>query len=312
MNNIAVLIVVFNGERWLNRCLRSLSVEEKLDIYIFDNHSTDNSIKIIQSYEDVSFFYKSSKNIGFGQANNYLMYEMLERNQYKHCLLLNQDAWILPNTMVSFNTLLPSFSEYSVISPLHLSRDTKNIDDDLEEYLIDGELKIILDLFPETEHLLDIYDIDFVNAAAWFIKVEDLKKIGGFDPLFFYTGEDMDFAFRLKHHGFKMGVSPKICIVHDKYQREPILPNNNFKYRASHKADLLIRIKDIRKSSFDAYFSAFKFLIKHLGISIVKTQLWRFRYNCKLLIFLILNIHLFSEHRSKSKSTFGAFLNIKQ
>ena len=309
MNKIAVVIIVFNGEHWLHQCLQSVCGKESLDVYIYENNSSDRSKEIILEYKKLSFTHFSKQNIGFGPANNFLMNEIIKRDNYSYCLLLNQDAWLLPNSIKLFNELLPSFKDYSIICPLHLSKDEQKLDNHLEEYILNEGLNSIIDQFPNTQPLNIIYDIGFTNAAAWFVKIDDLKKIGGFDPLFFYTGEDMDYAARIKYLGFRMGITPKVSIVHDKYLREPLLPGNNFKYHASHKADLLIRIKSLSKSSLVAYFSGLKFLLKHIVISIGKAQLWRLKLNCNLLIYLVMNIRLFESHRSKSKKPNGAFLN---
>jgi hypothetical protein len=36
----------------------------------------------------------------------------------------------------------------------------------------------------------DVYDVGFVNAAAWLVTRECLEKVGGFSPSFFHYGED--------------------------------------------------------------------------------------------------------------------------
>ncbi|MCX5900139.1 MAG: glycosyltransferase, partial [Proteobacteria bacterium] len=63
-------------------------------------------------------------------------------------------------------------------------------------------------------HLHKIYDVPFVNAAAWLMRRSLLETVGGFDPIFFMYGEDNDYCVRARHHGFKIGITPEARIFH--------------------------------------------------------------------------------------------------
>ena len=311
MNKIAVVLVVYNGERWLEQCLSSITSDPLADLFVWNNNSSDCSKKIIHGFPDIEFKFDSTENIGFGEANNRLVKKIIDLNKYDYCLLLNQDAYLLKESLSGFYSRLDSFNKYTVICPLHLSDDTNHIDDDLSRYLKNDQLDFIIDAFPKNLHNLnDIYPIRFTNAAAWFLKLADVERLGLFDPIFFYTAEDNDIVHRMEYHGFHMGVSPKISVIHDKFNRPGLKPSNTPKYHHSHFSDVFLRLKDIRYPYLKGFIAAILYIIVHLIKSLWGLQLWRFSYNLKLLYKVIFQQSKVLYHRKKSKELNGPFLNI--
>ena len=56
-----------------------------------------------------------------------------------------------------------------------------------------------------------------------------LETIGGFDPIFFLYGEDDNYLQRMEYHGVKLGLVPKVQIIHDHQENEK---NFTSEYRA--------------------------------------------------------------------------------
>lgn len=65
---VFVVIVTYNGMRWLGKCLSS--IPEKYEVIIVDNNSTDETVQFIQKYNREITLFQESTNLGFGQANN--------------------------------------------------------------------------------------------------------------------------------------------------------------------------------------------------------------------------------------------------
>ena len=208
---ILVIIVSYNFERWIDLCLGSLRQStHSIDVVVIDNASKDRTIqRITQNYPEVRLV-ESQSNLGFGRANNIGMQIALSEG-YTHLFLLNQDAWIEPDTIGTLASLSLEHPEYGVLSPVHLTGKGDKLDPGFGQY---ARIQNTTEL-PNNE----LVDIPFVNAALWMIPISVLKKIGGFCPLFYHYGEDKDFINRLNYHHFKVGYSPKVFGYHDREYR---------------------------------------------------------------------------------------------
>ena len=208
---VLVIIVSYNFERWIDRCLGSLrSSEHPVDTVVIDNASQDQTLRRIKKdYPEVRLI-ESKTNLGFGQANNIGMKMALEEG-YTHVFLLNQDAWIDPNTIGTLVDLSQRHPSYGILSPVHLTDKGDKPDPGFGHY---AELQTLQDLPSE-----DILQVPFVNAAFWMIPIHVLQKVGGFCPLFYHYGEDKDFVNRLHYHQYQVGYSPQVFGNHDREYR---------------------------------------------------------------------------------------------
>lgn len=208
---VLVIIVSYNFERWIDRCLGSLRLSEHpVDTVVIDNASQDQTVqRIKRDYPEIRLM-ESKSNLGFGRANNLGM-EIALSEGYSHVFLLNQDAWIEPNTIGTLVALSQSHPAYGIFSPIHLTGKGDKPDPGFGHY---ARLQT-LQLLPSDE----ILPLPFVNAAFWMIPVSVLKKVGGFCPLFYHYGEDKDFVNRLHYHQYKVGYSPHVFGNHDREYR---------------------------------------------------------------------------------------------
>jgi GT2 family glycosyltransferase len=102
MANIAkifVIIVTYKGHLWYERCFKSLRDSElPVQIIVIDNASNDGTVEYIRAHFPDIHLIESKENLGFGRANNLGMRYALD-NGADYVFLLNQDAWIEPNTI---------------------------------------------------------------------------------------------------------------------------------------------------------------------------------------------------------------------
>ena len=66
----------------------------------------------------------------------------------------------------------------------------------------------------------EIVSVPFINAAFWMLPRRTLETVGGFSPLFYHYGEDIDYAHRVKYHEMKVGYVPAIWGCHDRAERQ--------------------------------------------------------------------------------------------
>lgn len=221
---ILVIIVSYNFERWIDRCLGSLRQSEKqADVVVIDNASQDRTVSLIESrYPEVRLI-KSKENLGFGRANNIGMKMALEEG-YDAVFLLNQDAWIDANVLGRLSELSRTHPSYGILSPVHLTGSGQKLDFGFAGYSKLGnpdEVKIqSLKSLQEGSRRAELIPLSFVNAAFWLIPTAVLRQIGGFCPLFYHYGEDVDYINRLRHFGYPVGYAPEVFGCHDREYRK--------------------------------------------------------------------------------------------
>ena len=208
---VLVIIVSYNFEPWLERCLGSLRHSfYPVDTVVIDNGSTDQTIqRIRKDYPEIRLL-PQNKNLGFGRANNIGMQIALAEG-YDFVFLLNQDAWIDSNTIGELVELSQSYPQYGILSPVHLTGKGDKPDPGFGYYAQIQQLDQLSDK--------NILPIPFANAALWMIPVSVLKKVGGFSPLFYHYGEDKDFVNRLTYHDYQVGYSSQVFGNHDREYR---------------------------------------------------------------------------------------------
>ena len=88
MKKVLVIVVTFNGMKWLDRCLGSVrSSETPADLYVVDNASADGSADFVEREYPEAVLVRNSENLGFTQANNVGFRYALE-NGYDFAYLL--------------------------------------------------------------------------------------------------------------------------------------------------------------------------------------------------------------------------------
>jgi GT2 family glycosyltransferase len=220
---VFVIIVTYKGQRWYDSCFTSLrNSETPVQTVVVDNASNDGTVEFIkQKYPEIQLIV-SDINLGFGQANNKGIRYALD-NGADYILLLNQDAWIKHDTIGELINIHENNPQYGILSPLHLNVDETHIEKLLLNRLDDfwvTDSRLFDDMY--FDRLSDVYETKYVNAASWFIPRETIEKIGGFDPLFFHYGEDDNYLKRVIYHGLKVGICPRLKVVHDNDRPRPL------------------------------------------------------------------------------------------
>lgn len=216
---VVCVVVTYNGMAWLDRCLGSLIASSApVHVIVVDNGSTDGTVDHIRrAFPEVELI-PTAENLGFGRANNVGLRLALDRGA-GHVFLLNQDAWVQPETIAELIRAAREHPTFGVISPMHLNGTGTALDGNFSSYIIPARCPgLYSDLVLGHPHDAP-YPVQFVNAAAWLITRNCLETVGGFNPSFFHYGEDDNYLARMHFHGLKAGVMPSAWIHHDREQR---------------------------------------------------------------------------------------------
>ena len=160
--NIYTIIVTYNGMRWADACFGSLRGSTvPLHTVVVDNGSTDGTPqRIAERFPEVHLI-RSDENLGFGRGNNAGIRYALGQGA-THFFLLNQDAWIYPDTV---ERLLGAEDDRSgILSPVHLDGSAERMDEAFKRYLF-GDAAATRDDGLLLGGLTSPREARFINAA---------------------------------------------------------------------------------------------------------------------------------------------------
>lgn len=240
MNKIAVIIVTYNGMKWIEQCLNSVVKSSiSVSLIVIDNCSIDGTANYIKTNFPNVIVFEQKENLGFGRANNFGMSYALKQNA-DFVFLLNQDAFVDKNTIEKLVAVSIHKPEYGIISPIHLNGEGTALEWYFSGFMnMDNSPNFYSDYVLNTT-LKEIYETKFVNAAAWLLPRRILKEIGGFDPIFWHYGEDDNYCQRILYHGYKIGVVPNIFVRHDGKRR---FVADNYLFSVSYFNDFVKRLQ---------------------------------------------------------------------
>jgi len=239
--NVFVIIVTYNGARWIDKNIPSLLASSyPVRIIAVDNQSTDNSVALLRQYPEVDVI-ETGSNLGFGKANNIGMKKALEQGA-DYLFLLNQDAWVFEDTIASLIQNMEANPQVGLLSPLHFQANETDYDTAFATYLSrkNGEVN-------------GLQTVPFVNAAAWMLTEKCVQRVGRFEPLFGHYGEDRNYCDRVLYHKFLIAIDTNARIVHDR-----IITRNFSKDIAQSKYKILATLINPANSFSVAYTKGFK------------------------------------------------------
>lgn len=239
---VVVIIVTYNGAKWLRKCFQSLEDSTcKVEIIVVDNNSSDNSVEIIQSFPEIQLI-QSAENLGFGKANNIGIQKAIELGA-DYVFLLNQDTWVFPETISNLVEVAEMNEQFGIVSPLHYSGDEVHLDESFEAYW-KRKTKSITD---------NVDEVPFVNAAAWLLSKNTIERVGYFEPLFQHYGEDRNYTDRMLFHQYKTVVVKNAKICHDR-----IITRNFKKDCTQAKFRILAEVLNPNNNLIISYLKGFK------------------------------------------------------
>lgn len=191
----SVCIANYNGVALLADCLESVLAQLggfSIEIIVHDDASTDGSVSWLRANYPQIELLASEQNTGFCVSNN----RMVERARGKYVLLLNNDAALLPDALLS---LLETASAQDAPGILTLPQY-----DWTSGKLVDRGCG--LDLFYNPVPNIDPtrHEVAMVIGACMFLPRELWIDLGGFPAWFGSIGEDLYLCCLARLRGFKV------------------------------------------------------------------------------------------------------------
>jgi len=226
---LSVIIVNYNVCVLLRQALTTIGracAQIDHEIFVVDNASTDNSVKMVQNdFPEVNLI-ENHKNIGFSKANNLA----LKQAKGDYILLLHPDTITKSDTVektVEFMKNHPVAGGLSVrmINPMgeFLPESKRGLN---FPWIAFFKLTGLSKMFSKSRFYdrnskygteeYETTEIDILSAPFMLLRKSALKRTGLLDERFFMYGENIDLSYRIRKAGFKNYYFPKTYIIHFK------------------------------------------------------------------------------------------------
>lgn len=213
-SKIAVVIVNWNGERFLERCLSALLAQTVAphEIILVDNASTDASLDIARRFPSVRLL-AQNENLGFARGNNLAIEVASSESEW--IALLNPDAFAEPYWLEALLVAVqenPNVDFFS--SKLLIAADTAVLDGAGDAYHVSGLVWRIGHGASVPSFQEQLREVFSPCAAAAMYRRKALLEVGGFDEDYFCYSEDVDLGFRLRLAGYRCLYVPSSVAHH--------------------------------------------------------------------------------------------------
>ncbi len=220
--SVSAIIITYNSSQNIIKALTAIKREVDSvggEIILYDNNSSDETLKIIENNFGNIDIIKSNANIGFGRANN----RAVKKASGKYILFANPDmipdsgmldkmieaAESLDNAGAVVgrmrnedNSFQPTCRQLPTLSNIFLSRGS-----------------LLGKLFgKKSSYTLRYYDeitaVPSVSATCMLIEKKIFLEIGGFDERYFMFMEDTDLSVAIGENGRKIYFVPTAGAIH--------------------------------------------------------------------------------------------------
>ncbi|MDK2805650.1 MAG: hypothetical protein PWP67_790 [Clostridium butyricum] len=213
---IGIIIVNYNGEKYTNDCIKSVlkSSYRNYLVIVVDNASTDNSVKLLEEFNNKMVIIKNNENLGFSGANNIGIKYALE-NECEYVLLLNNDTELdkdliknmVDSSIKNNNAIIsPKIYYYNEPNKIWSAGGGLNWKKGLSFHY--GQNEIDKGQYDQQK------EIDFATGCCILIHKSVFDKIGFLAEEYFLYFEDTDFCVRAKRAGVKILYEPSAKLWH--------------------------------------------------------------------------------------------------
>jgi N-acetylglucosaminyl-diphospho-decaprenol L-rhamnosyltransferase len=232
---LSVLIVNYNVCYFLEHCLLSVvqSVEYmksaegwQAEILVIDNASHDNSVDYLQPLFSSVRFIRSSKNLGFGKANNLLLKEATGA----YVLFLNPDTLVAEDCFLKTIRFMEANTGAGACGVKMIDGSGKYLPESKRGFPGSWnsftKMTGLAGAFPRSRVFAGYYqghfdekktqEVSILSGAWMMVRSSVLQETGGFDERFFMYAEDIDLSYRILLAGFKNFYFAETTIVHFK------------------------------------------------------------------------------------------------
>lgn len=195
---LSVIVLNWNGERFLPRCFESLREQTLSDkqVLLVDNGSSDGSLALTRrDFPEVDILTLDG-NYGYTEANN----RGAAVSQAKYLLFLNNDTWLDLNALEALVATAERQPDAAILAPRILT--------------YNGEGFVSMGIGVDVLGFPCPGRVFYADGAAIFIRRDVFQEIDGFDAQHFMFFDETDLCWRAWLRGYHIGTAPHATIYH--------------------------------------------------------------------------------------------------
>jgi GT2 family glycosyltransferase len=234
--DLSVVVVNYNGERWLGPCLRSLWLQfdalaeagMQAECIIVDNGSSDGSLALLAREFPQARLLANDANRGFAAANN----QGFQAAQGDCVLLLNTDT-VFYSGLARLLELARSRPQIGAAGPGMVDGQAAPRDSwgyfptlgrlALTMFFLDRLARLTTAVRPfvvRPHHKEfrarwgDVHAVDWASGACLLIRRDVLEQVGPLDERIFMYNEEVEWCYRARQAGYAIMVTPHALVAH--------------------------------------------------------------------------------------------------
>lgn len=208
--SIAIVICNYNKEDYIINCIKSIleSTINDFDIYVVDNASTDNSVKMIrEAYGDQIILMVNSENRGGSGGFNEGLREALKQD-YEYLMCVDNDVVFDSAAVEELRKFLEKHPEVGMVGSKAFYMDYP---DRIWGY--GGEINfdryVHIDHYRnqiDTENIPEFVFADYVPACSLMVRTQAVRRVGIMPEDNFIYWDDMEWGYCFNQAGYKVAV----------------------------------------------------------------------------------------------------------
>lgn len=223
---LSIIIVHHRTPGFLKMCLDSVKkavFDIDCELIVVDSMSTRESRDIVQERAPEAIFLPSSSNLGYSRGVNI----GLQKASGKYILVLNPDIIITQDNLKKLLDFMKKHPDIGMVGP-----QLRNFNDTIQNSYFSyyrpitipirrsflGRLKpfkkMLDDFLMTSADPNKIQTPDWIMGSALLVGRQALEKVGPMDERFFMYFEDVDWARRFWHNGYKVVYYPSAFFYH--------------------------------------------------------------------------------------------------
>ncbi len=216
---VAAVVVTFDALPWIEQCLGSLRGVETV---VVDNGSSDGTVPFVRErFPEVRVIESENRGLGAGWNIG------LRATESTYALLLNADAWLMPNALERLCEFADARASAAVIGPRLLNPDgtlQRSVRGFPTVWRLATEYFFLRRLAPRSSMFNAFYaggfdhdavrEVEVVMGACMLLRREAVEQVGYCDEDYFLFSEETDWCYRFREAGWEVVFFPGAECTH--------------------------------------------------------------------------------------------------